>query len=833
MKFWKSAEWQRISKLRGLKLLLVGIAVIPSIYAVIFLSSLWDAYGNVNQLPVAIVNKDKSAKINKKTENLGNDLTKKLIRKQSLKFTEVSSKNAKDGLKNGKYYMTITIPSNFTRNAGTLLSDDPKTSNIVMSRNAGQSFIAEKMTSSAATKIQTAVNKSLQKVYIKTILSAINSSQKGLKSGSNGATTLSEGLGKIADGGNTLGNGATKLASGTTTLTTGLAQYTAGVSQANTGSSTLATGLSQYTSGVSQASSGTNTLVKGTTSAANGATKLASGTTQLASNMSLLESGSQQIALGAQQLADQLQKVSDQINEQQSAKSTDLNTLDAGLEKLTTSLSALSNTESPTIDIDSSKLKDASSALTSGLTGTAKDVATFKELASDDNFKKFLAENPTFDAKYQDALSDLGNNFQTSATAANTIKDQLTALEKMLPQLQALQSQMSQLKERGKSGAVATQKARTAIKTLNASLTTVSQGIANQAVPGAQKLADGATTLTTGQKKATAAVNLVNSGAGQLASGNSQLASGASQLSAGLNKLTANNSALNSGASQLNSGLSQLTANNDTLNSGATQLKTGSQQLASGASQLVTSLQTAQSGTQTLAQKLADGAIKLSVINNKKGNVSALTQPVNSSQHNLSTVKNNGTGMTPYMMSVGLFVGMITFSAIYDFVTVAKKPRSGFAWWAEKQAVNIPVWIAQALILTTLLLLVDGLQPKNVPLLYVAALVVAFAFNQFVLLFSTLFGKLGSGLMIIALVLQLSASAGSYPIELSNGFFQAIHPWMPMTYSVHAFREAISIGGSLTGDLLVLLSIGVLSMILTWGVYHWKLKHNNLLWSEG
>lgn len=833
MKFWKSAEWQRISKLRGLKLLLVGIAVIPSIYAVIFLSSLWDAYGNVNQLPVAIVNKDESAKINKKTENLGNDLTKNLIRKQSLKFTEVSSKNAKDGLKNGKYYMTITIPSNFTRNAGTLLSDDPKTSNIVMSYNAGQSFIAEKMTSSAATKIQTAVNKSLQKVYIKTILSAINSSQKGLKSGSNGATTLSEGLGKIADGGNTLGNGATKLASGTTTLTTGLAQYTAGASQANTGSSTLATGLSQYTSGVSQASSGTNTLVNGTTSAANGAAKLASGTTQLASNMSLLESGSQQIALGAQQLAVQLQKVSDQINEQQSAKSTELNALDAGLEELTTRLSELSNTESPTIDIDSSKLNDASSALRSGLTGTAKDFDTFKELYSDDNFKKFLAENPTFDAKYQDALSDLGSNFQTSNTAANTIKDQLTALEKMLPQLQALQSQMSQLKELGKSGPVATQSARTAIKTLNASLTTVSQGIANQAVPGAQKLADGATTLTTGQKKATTAVNQVNSGAGQLASGNSQLASGASQLSAGLNKLTANNSALNSGASQLSSGLSQLTANNDTLNSGATQLKTGSQQLASGASQLVTSLQTAQSGTQTLAQKLADGATKLSVINNKKGNVSALTQPVNSSQHNLSTVKNNGTGMTPYMMSVGLFVGMITFSAIYDFVTVAKKPRSGFAWWAEKQAVNIPVWIAQALILTTLLLLVDGLQPKNVPLLYVAALVVAFSFNQFVLLFSTLFGKLGSGLMIIALVLQLSASAGSYPIELSNGFFQAIHPWMPMTYSVHAFREAISIGGSLTGDLLVLLSIGVLSMVLTWGVYHWKLKHNNLQWSEG
>jgi len=269
------------------------------------------------------------------------------------------------------------------------------------------------------------------------------------------------------------------------------------------------------------------------------------------------------------------------------------------------------------------------------------------------------------------------------------------------------------------------------------------------------------------------------------------------------------------------------------LTTGAGQLNQGTQQLTTGTAQAVSALGQAQDGTMTLAAKLADGAIQLDQIHSQPSNVKALTQPVKQTQKNYSNVDNNGTGMTPYMMSVGLFVGMITFSAIYDFVTVSKKPRSGFAWWAEKQAVNIPVWIAQALILTTLLLLVDGLQPKNVPLLYVAALVVAFAFNQFVLLFSTLFGKLGSGLMIIALVLQLSASAGSYPIELSNGFFQAIHPWMPMTFSVHAFREAISIGGSLTGDLLVLLSIGVLSMVLTWGVYHWKLKHNNLLWSEG
>lgn len=790
MKFWKSAEWERISKLRGLKLLLVGIAVIPSIYAVIFLSSLWDAYGNVDNLPVAIVNKDRTSEINNKDENLGQDLTNKLIEKKALKFSTVSSKEASKGLKSGKYYMTLTIPEDFTKNAGTLLSSDPKTSQIIIAHNTGQSFIAEKMTASAATKIQATVNKSLQKVYNKTILSAITSSESGLKSGSDGASNLDQGLGKLADGGNNLSDGAKTL---------------------TTGASSLKNGLSQYTQGVSQANSGTNSLVSGTVSAANGSTALANGTGQLASNMSLLESGSRQIALGAQQLADQLQKIGNEISNQQKAKTSDLTKLENGLEDLSDSLSTLDKLEIPTISINQTQLEEDSANLTSSLGATGQDVKSLSELSQNTEFKNFLASNPDFAKQYAAIMDALSNNVPKSIKAAEGIKGQLDNLDAVLPELNALQKKLSSFKVQAKAGSLAAEVAKSTIETLSDNLTTISQGLLNDAVPGAQKLANGAENLNAGQKRATAAVNQLNSGAGQLASGNSQLAVGASQLSSGLNQLN-NNSA--------------------TLNSGATQLQTGSHKISDGSSQLVSGLQSAQQGTQTLAQKLAEGSIKLSVINNKNRNVNALSQPVKSSHHNLSTVQNNGTGMTPYMMSVGLFVGMITFSAIYDFVTVAKRPRNGFAWWAQKQAVNVPVWIAQALLLTTLLLLVDGLEPKNIPLLYLSALIVAFAFNQFVLLFSTLFGKLGSGLMIIALVLQLSASAGSYPIELSNGFFQAIHPWIPMTFSVHAFREAISIGGNITGDLIVLLSIGIISMVLTWGVYHWKLKHNNLIWSQ-
>ena len=781
MKFWQSEEWQRIGKLRGLKLLLVGIAMIPSIYAVIFLSSLWDTYGRLDHLPVAIVNNDQPAKINDKTQHLGQDLTDKLLREQPLKLREVSSQQARDGLASGRYYMTITIPKNFTRNAGTLLSDQPKYAKIAIAQNAGQSFIAEKMTSSAAVKIQDSVNRSLQSVYNKTILSATAASQKGFLDGSDGARQLNNGLGQLADGSRQLNNGAQALSQGTSTLATGLAQYTQGVVQVNGGAGQLASGAA---------------------TAANGANQLAAGTSQLAQNAPKLAAGSQQVADGAQQLATKLQELSDGIVKGQTTSAPKLAELEKGLAELANAVNAITLPDVP----DTQAMTQAGQDLQAGLTGASTDAAQLGKLANDPKFQAFLAANPEIAQQFIATTNDLKGHLTQSGQAAASLANSLAQLKALLPQLDGFKTKLVQL-QAGVTQAQAGNKA--AIDGLNGSLTQVSQLLSQQFVPAAQQLATGAGQVNAGQQQVTTAAAQLQAGAGQLAQGNGQLSAGAAQLNRGLGQLTAKNGQLTTGAGQLNQ---------------------GTQQLTTGTAQAVSALGQAQDGTMTLAAKLADGAIQLEQIHSQPSNVKALTQPVKQTQKNYSNVDNNGTGMTPYMMSVGLFVGMITFSAIYDFVTVAKKPRSGFAWWADKQTVNIPVWIAQALIITTLLLLVDGLHPENVAMLYVVALVVAFAFNQFVLLFSIMFGKLGSGLMIVALVLQLSASAGSYPIELSNGFFQAIHPWMPMTYSVHAFREVISIGGHVGGDLAVLLTIGVVSMVLTWGVYHWKLQHNALIW---
>lgn len=684
MKFWKSTEWQRVRKIRGLPLLLIGIALIPSLYAVIFLSSLWDAYGNVNKLPVAIVNQDRAAKINGKTQHLGNNLTKNLVDGKQLKIIKTTKSQAASGLKSGKYYMTITIPSDFTENSGTLLSSSPVQPEIKIAHNTGQGFIAEKMTTSAAEKLQTKVSQSLQKVYSQTLVTAATASKDGFNTGSEGASQLSSGISQLQDGTKQLQTGTTALQSGSAQLVTGLSQYTSGVSSAN--------------------------------------------------------SGSAQLVAGAQQLATQLQKVSDEINAKQQAKASDLAKLDVGLTELT---QGLENINAPSID--SSSLENGLKQINENMTILLSDPTIAQRVDSDQSLKL--------------AVQKISEGMKQTTSSSLQLK------QSILDQVKSLKSSLSQ-------GAGAVEQAQQAIKTLNASLTEVSNGIATQAVPGAQQLAQG--------------------------------------------------------ASQLNTGLSQLNANSGTLNQGASQLNSGTTQLLEGENQAIVALGQANTGAQTLSQKLADGAVKLSSIHNQKSNVTALSKPVKKDNSDLSKVANNGTGMAPYMMSVGLFVGMVAFSAIFDFMTVGKKPKNGFLWWADKQTVNAPVWIAQALLMTALLFIVDGMQTQKPVMTFVVALVASFAFNQFVILFNVAFGKLGSGIMLILMVLQLSASAGTYPIELSNGFFNAIHPWMPMTYSVHALRETISIGGSVALDLTVLLSLGIVSMILTWGVYQMKLKHNQL-----
>lgn len=127
-----------------IQIVLVALILIPSIYTVVFLGSMWDPYGNSGDLPVAVVNKDKAVEYNDKKLDVGDQLVKKLKDNDSLDFHFVNSKEANKGLKNGDYYMVITIPSNFSKNATTLLDKNPKKMVLNYTTNPGTNYVASK-----------------------------------------------------------------------------------------------------------------------------------------------------------------------------------------------------------------------------------------------------------------------------------------------------------------------------------------------------------------------------------------------------------------------------------------------------------------------------------------------------------------------------------------------------------------------------------------------------------------------------------------------------------------------------------------------------------------
>ena len=327
-------EWKNILKNHWIQIVLVALILIPSIYTVVFLGSMWDPYGNSGDLPVAVVNKDKAVEYNDKKLDVGDQLVKKLKDNDSLDFHFVNSKEANKGLKNGDYYMVITIPSNFSKNATTLLDKNPKKMVLNYTTNPGTNYVASKMDDSAIAKIKAEVSASVTKTYAETIFSSIGTMSDGFAEASDGTQQLSDGMTQLEDGNKTISDNLKVLASssltfkdGTNTLTQGLKSYTDGVVTVNNGiyqlkdgvgtlgsaTPTLAKGINDLNTGAQTLSKGVNDYTAGVSQAAEGANQLNAKSQDLVNGVKTLTAGVQQVQGVNSSITNGLQKLSEEI----------------------------------------------------------------------------------------------------------------------------------------------------------------------------------------------------------------------------------------------------------------------------------------------------------------------------------------------------------------------------------------------------------------------------------------------------------------------------------------------------------------------------------------
>ena len=337
---------------------------------------------------------------------------------------------------------------------------------------------------------------------------------------------------------------------------------------------------------------------------------------------------------------------------------------------------------------------------------------------------------------------------------------------------------------------------------LNAGATKLANGV-NGLGAKIPELTQGITALYNGTQKLKNNSALLNSGAGQLASGLGQLndkvpalAGGVNQLASGTSQLAANSGALRSGAGQLASGLGQLNSQVPTLTDGVSQLAAGTSQLAANSGKLDKGATDVHKGNKKLASALKGGADTVTKLNLGSANASMFASPTKLKEKHYSYVPNYGYALAPYMLSVALFVGCLVFNLVYPIRRISTEDGSATEWFFSKVAIGALVATGNALV-ETLLMMACGLHPDHPVQMIVNA--VSFSFtSMFLIMFMAMaFGNPGRFISMILLVIQLGSCGGSFPIEITrgmNGFFQAINPYLPMTYSVYGFREALTSG---------------------------------------
>ncbi|GFH39756.1 YhgE/Pip domain-containing protein [Lactococcus insecticola] len=798
-------EWQAILHNRLFMAIIIALALIPALYNLIFLSSMWDPYGKIKDLPVAVVNQDKAATISgsDKTISLGKDLVAKLAKNDSLDYHFVSEKTAKSGIKSGKYFMVITLPDDFSSSAAGLLDDGAKPAEIDYQTSKGHNFISAKMSESAMEKLKAEVSNNITATYTQAVFDNLNTLKAGMTDASKGSQKVTSGASALVSGSKTLSDGLGILSSqsvafsdGTQQLSSGLTQYTAGVGQLSSGATALKAGIAQYTAGTGQVASGLSALDTSSQKLTAGAENLAAGTQKVAD----LSKGTAQLNAGLSELAKK-----SSLSKTQKAQ---LTTLETGMTALNTAIQDF-NTQNQAAS-DSTTLTNlltsiATNAQTIIAENQAQQADQLAALKATATYKSLTAsEQDELTSAISTGSSDITSQATQTLQAAQGLK---TALETLAANQAKSQAATAQIAAAAAQALPAGQKS---LSDLSTGLTNINTALTTQVLPASQALttgsgqlddalSSGASALNTGISQYTSAVSKLNTGAVELSNKSEDLTNGAAQVVTGSKTLSSKSNTLLSGASKLSDGASKLTDGTGKLASGGTTLNSG--------------LTTLENGSATLSHALSSGVTKLNQQNLTTSASKVISKPLVLKHKDTDKSATNGVGMAPYMISVALFVGALSTNMLIGNSLSGAKFKSRRDWFLGKLATNGVIALAQGILVNIAVHLL-GLSATHEVATFFFIILISLSFMSLVTFLNTALGKPGSFLVLILLLLQLASSAGTYPLALTDKFFQTINPWLPMTYAVSGIREVVSLTGNIGVQTIILLGVAIVFAIL-------------------
>ena len=864
-------EWKIIFKKPTFIIVMIGISLIPTLYNIIFLSLMWDPYGQLSDLPVAVIDNDKEASYNGNTMSIGKDIVSNLKENKTLDFHFVDEDEGKKGLEDGDYYMVVTLPSDLSEKAVSILTDHPEQMQIDYQTSSGHSFIASKMSDSAMTQLKQNVSTNVTETYTKALFNKMVDLKNGMSQAASGSEKLTDGANQLVAGSQTLTTNLHSLAdssltfsNGTEQFTKGLSSYVSGVEQLHLGLGNFNSGLVTYTGAVSQLDSGLgqlsskspelvggiNQLYTGVESYTDGVSKLNAGLNQFSSGVSAYTNGVGSLATGANQLSNQSATLRMGVEQ-----------LSEGIQQLSSKLDA-SSEQKDQINQLSSSLNQLNQAIQNIDVGDAKQLDSVlssivslsnQMLASARSDKATTLANIQSTAAYQSLTSE--QQAEISASVSQNSTDSIQLAQSIIALVQGLQGSLENLQNQSSNLSTLKNQANQVLPLASTSLTGLSSGLTEIQGAVASKLVPASQSITSGVNAYTAGVDKVSQGASQLSEKNStltgsldqlvsgsttltqkssnltagvgqlvektpELVSGIEKLSTGSNQLNQKSQELIAGIDKLQSGSSQLADKSSQLISGASQLESGANKLADGAgklaeggTKLTSGLEGLQTGVASLGQGLSNASDQLKIASTESQNAEILSNPLSLSKTDNDQVPVNGIAMAPYMISVALFVAAISTNMIFAKLPSGRHPESRWAWLKSRAEINGIIAVLAGILVYGGVHLI-GLTANHEMRTFILIILTSLVFMSMVTALTTWNSRIGAFFSLILLLLQLASSAGTYPLALTNDFFRAINPWLPMSYSVSGLRQTISMTGNIHHQVIFLAVILVLFICL-------------------
>lgn len=766
------------------------VLLVPVLYAGMFLWAFWDPYDRMDQLPVAVVNLDEGAEFEGERLTIGDDLVQELQDNPELDWQFVDEDTALEGLRTQEYYMMVRIPRDFSEKATTVMDDTPQKLELDYVPNESFNFLAAQIGETAMKEIKTKIAHSVSESYAQAIFDLIEKFSEGMDAASDGAGELADGTKKAKDGSDKLNQHLQTLAASTITFREGAYEALSGSEQLTAGMQALNDGVAQLASGLSEKEPEIGHL-------ASGAAELEQGLQSFADAFPALKEGMKKLISGA----GQAQEASQQVH---SGLAQSL----AGMKEMEQQLPQLSGGAAQLAE-HTHQLANGVYAWRNGASEAAEGAAAIEQ--GIEQIHKAIQASSLSGAEKEGLLKELSTLKAAShhvSAGVNELSSSANEIQRNMSTVAGKMTEVSQGQQALQDG----------FHELVVAQGQLSDG-AGQLSKGLQPLADGLTSLDSKLDEAADGVQ-------QLGEGSHQIARGTHDVHRGWQTLIGNVDELHHGVQRLLSGSEDLSVGLSRLADGTDQLVDGTGQLSEGSKELNEGLDAISEGTHMLAEKLDDGAEKARDAQASDETNEMVANPVELHTEEMAEVPNYGTGFAPYFLSLGLYVGALMMSIVYPMRKPAAKPRSGFSWFLSKFGFLAIVGVIQALIAVAVMLWGLKIQVESVPYFIMFSIITSLVFITLIQMLVTTMDNPGRFIAIVLLILQLTTSAGTFPLELIPESLQVLNAWLPMTYTVAGYKAVISSGdlSFMWHQVAILITYIAVFMLGTLAYFVWKFR---------